>query len=61
MQNVQQYLESLGFPADKEQIISAAQDAGAPDEVVSQLQDTLPGGEYSYPQQVASNLASGSS
>ncbi len=58
-QDVQQYLENIAFPADKSQIVSAAQNAGAPENMVSQLQNNLPDGEYSNAQQVASNLQSG--
>ncbi len=58
-QDVQQYLENIAFPADKGQIVSSAQNAGAPEEMVSQLQNNLPDGEYSNAQQVASNLQPG--
>ncbi len=58
-QDVQQYLENIAFPADKGQIVSAAQNAGAPENMVSQLQNNLPDGEYSNAQQVASNLQPG--
>ena len=57
-QDVQQYLENIGFPADKDQIVSAAQNAGAPEQVISQLQDNLPSGEYSDAQQVTSSETS---
>ena len=58
-QNMQQYLQNMGFPADKEQIVSAVQNSGAPPYVVSYLQNNLPNGEYSDPQQVASSLTPG--
>lgn len=59
-QAIHQYLQNMSFPADKEQIVSAFQDGGAPEDMVSDVQDNLPDGEYSDPQQVASNLSPGS-
>ena len=58
-QDVQQYLQNMSFPANKDQIVSAAQDGGAPEAMVSYLQNNLPDGEYSDPQQVASSVAPG--
>jgi len=49
----------MSFPADKEQIVSAFQDGGAPEDMVSHVQNELPNGEYSDPQQVASSLSPG--
>ena len=58
-QAIQQYLQNMSFPADKEQIVSAFQDGGAPEDMVSHVQNELPNGEYSDPQQVASSLSPG--
>ncbi len=55
-QYLQYYLRDISFPADKEQIVGAAQNSGAPEDMVSQLQNNLPSGEYSDFEQVASNL-----
>ncbi len=58
-QAIQQYLQNISFPVDKDQIVSAFQDGGAPEDMVSDVQDNLTDGEYSDPQQVASNLSPG--
>jgi len=58
-QAIQQYLQNMSFPADKDQIVSAFQDGGAPEDMVSEVQNNLPNGEYSDPQQVASSLSPG--
>ena len=58
-QDVQQYMQNMSFPATKDQIVSAAQAGGAPEAMVSYLQNNLPDGEYSNPQQVASSLTPG--
>ena len=58
-QAMQQYLQNMSFPADKDQIVSAFQDGEAPEDMVSHLQNNLPNGEYSDPQQVASSLSPG--
>ncbi len=58
-QAINQHLQNMSFPADKEQIVSALQDAGAPEDMVSEVQDNLRDGEYSDPQEVASQLSPG--
>ena len=58
-QAMQQYLQNMSFPADKDQIVSAFQDGGAPEDMVSHIQNNLPNGEYSDPQQVSSSLTPG--
>ena len=58
-QAIHQHLQNMSFPADKEQIVSALQDAGAPEDMVSEVQDNLRDGEYSDPQEVASQLSPG--
>jgi hypothetical protein len=55
-QAMEQYLQNMSFPADKDQIVSAFQDGGAPEDMVSHIQNNLPDGEYSDPQQVSSKL-----
>lgn len=45
--NVQQYFEGVDFPLNKEDAISAAENNGAPEQVVNQLQERLPEGEIS--------------
>ncbi len=58
-QAIQQHLQSISFPADKDQIVSAFQEGGAPEHMVSHIQNNLPYGEYSDPQQVVSKLSPG--
>ncbi|MDQ3891287.1 MAG: DUF2795 domain-containing protein [Actinomycetota bacterium] len=58
-QTIQQHLQNISFPADKDQIVSALQEGGAPEDMVSDVQDNLPDGEYSDPQQVVSKLSPG--
>jgi hypothetical protein len=58
-QNMQQYLQNLAnlaFPANKEQIVRYVRNSGAPQYVVSYLQNNLSSGKYSNVQQVTSNL-----
>lgn len=45
--NVQQYFEGVNFPLNKEDAITGAQNSGAPEQMVSQLQERLPEGEIS--------------
>jgi hypothetical protein len=56
---IHQYLQDISFPADKEQIVSAFQDGGAPEDMASDIQNNLPNGEYFDPQQVASSVSPG--
>ena len=58
-QAMEQYLQNMSFPADKDQIVSAFQEGGAPEDMVSHIQNNLPDGEYSDPQQVSSKLTPG--
>ncbi len=58
-QAIQQYLQNMSFPANKDQIVSAFQESGAPEDMVSDIQNNLPDGEYSDAQQVSSQLTPG--
>ena len=48
-QAMEQYLQNMSFPADKDQIVSAFQEGGAPEDMVSHIQNNLPDGKYSDP------------
>ncbi len=50
-----QYLEGVDYPASKEDLISAAENNGAPEELVGML-GSLSRPEYSGPEQVAEDL-----
>jgi hypothetical protein len=58
-QDVQQYLQGVSWPADKEQVAQAAESNGAPGPLVDQLRQRLPEGEFSGPQEVVSGLQGG--
>ena len=53
--DVQQYLEGVDYPASKEEIISTAENNGAPESMVGML-GALSRPEYSGPEQVAEDL-----
>ena len=53
--DVAQYLEGVDYPASKEEVISAAEGNGAPDDMVRVLEG-LSRPEYSGPEQVAEDL-----
>lgn len=53
---VDKYLEGIEFPIGKEDALNKLQENGAPNMVVSQLQQRLPEGEYESPQQVVDAL-----
>ena len=53
--DVSQYLEGVDYPASKEEIISAAEDNGAPESLVGML-GSLSRPEYSGPEEVAEDL-----
>jgi hypothetical protein len=50
-----QYLEGVEYPASKEEIISAAENNGAPESLVGML-GSLSRPEYSGPEEVAEDL-----
>ncbi len=58
-QDLQQYLQNINWPANKDQIVSEAQNNNAPDDVINQLKNNLDPGQYSDPQQVLSNVTGG--
>lgn len=51
-QKVEQYLEGVEFPLDKEQLVSKLEENGAPGVVVNQLNQRLPEGEYSSAREI---------
>ena len=55
-QDLQQYLQNLNWPANKEQIVSEAQNNNADSSIIDQLKNNLDPGQYSDPQQVISNV-----
>lgn len=50
-----QYLEGVDYPASKEDLISAAQEAGAPEGMIGML-GSLSRPEYAGPEQVLNDL-----
>lgn len=48
---VQKYLHGISYPAQKEDLIESARDAGAPREVVNMIKN-MPDEEYGGPQEV---------
>lgn len=55
-QDLQQYLQNINWPANKDQIVGEAQNNSAPGDVINQLKNNLDPGQYSDPQQVLSNI-----
>ncbi len=55
-QDLQQYLQNLNWPANKDQIVSEAQNNNADQGIIDQLKNNLDPGQYSDPQQVISNV-----
>jgi hypothetical protein len=53
--DAQQYLEGVDYPASKEEVASAAEGNGAPDELVGMIQ-SLGTPEFSGPEQVVTEL-----
>ncbi len=58
-QDMQQYLQGVEWPADKEQVAQTAESNSAPGPVVDQLRQRLPEGQFSGPQDVISGLGLG--
>ena len=52
-----QYLEGVDYPANKEELVSAAEGNGAPDELVERLR-TLGRPDFSGPDEVVAELES---
>jgi hypothetical protein len=55
-QDLQQYLQNLNWPANKDEIVSEAQNNNADSSIIDQLKNNLDPGQYSDPQQVISNV-----
>ena len=55
-QDLQQYLQNLNWPANKDEIVSEAQNNNADSNIIDQLKNNLDPGQYSDPQQVISNV-----
>ncbi len=55
-QDLQQYLQNINWPANKDQIVSEAQNNNADGSIIDQLKNNLDPGQYSDPQQVISNV-----
>ena len=58
-QDLQQYLQNINWPANKDEIVSEVQNNNAPGDVIDQLKNNLDPGQYSDPQQVLSNVTGG--
>lgn len=54
--SVGRYLEGVGFPATKEELVGQLEQNGVPGAVVSQLRKRLPEGQYSSPTDVLNAL-----
>ena len=54
--DVKQYLEDVNYPASKDDLAIAAEDNGAPDELVERLR-TLGRPDFSGPEEVLTELA----
>jgi hypothetical protein len=55
--DARQYLEDIDYPASKEDLVSAAEDNGAPDELLERLR-TLGRPTFSGPEEVVAELES---
>jgi hypothetical protein len=53
--DAQQYLEGVEYPASKEDLVSAAENNGAPDTLIRMLEG-LSRPEYTGPEEVAADL-----
>ena len=53
--DAQQYLEGVEYPANKEEIISAAEDNGAPESVIEAI-GSLPTPEFASAEDVVADL-----
>ncbi|MDQ4106893.1 MAG: DUF2795 domain-containing protein [Actinomycetota bacterium] len=58
-QDLQQYLQNINWPANKDEIVNEAQNNEAPGNIIDQLKNQLDPGQYSDPQQVLSNVMGG--
>lgn len=55
-QDIKKYFEGVDFPLDKQDAVEAAQNNGAPQPVVDQLEQRLPEGQFSNPQEIVQGL-----
>ena len=55
-QDLRRYFEGADFPLDKQDAVKVAQDNGAPQPVVDQMQQRLPEGQFSNPQEIVQAL-----
>lgn len=55
-QDIQKYFEGVDFPLDKQDAVQVAKNNGAPQPVVDQLQQRLPEGQFSNPQEIVQAL-----
>lgn len=53
---VQKYLSGIDYPASKDDVVSTAEQAGAPDDVLEALR-AIPDGEYDAPTAVSSAVS----
>lgn len=57
-QDLLQYLQGINWPANKQEVVSQAENNGAPQDLLDQLK-SLEGGRYSGPEEVVNRLGSG--
>ena len=55
-QGLGKYFEGVDFPLDKQDAVQVAQNGGAPQPLVDQLQQRLPEGQFSNPQEIVRAL-----
>ncbi len=55
-QDIQKYFEGVDFPLNKQDAVKVAKNNNAPQPVVDQLQQRLPEGEFSNPQEIVQAL-----
>ena len=58
-QDLQQYIQNINWPANKDQIVSEVQNNNGDQSIIDQLKNNLDPGQYSDPQQVLSNIQGG--
>ena len=57
--DIEQYLQGAEFPLNKDDVVKVAENNGAPQPVIDQMQSRLPDGEISSPQDVMSAVQGG--
>lgn len=53
---MQEYLQGLDWPADKETVVESARGNGAPKDTLEQMRKSPSGRSFSGPEEVAENL-----